>query len=94
MRLLPMWKKLQSIAPSLPYDCRIMGDFAVPLGLAQRIGMPTLVMDGSKTWAGLGDAARAAAAAIPGARHQTLPRQTHNVAATAMGPVLRDFFQQ
>jgi pimeloyl-ACP methyl ester carboxylesterase len=70
-----------------------MGDFALPAVRAQRVGVPTLVMDGSKTWPVLRDAARATAAAIPGARHQSLPDQTHNVAAAVIGPVLRDFFK-
>ncbi len=93
MRLLPMWSKLKSIAPSLPYDCRIMGDFLLPEARARQVGAPTLVMDGAKTWPVLRDAARATAAAIPGARHQSLPRQTHNVSATVIGPVLRDYFK-
>jgi pimeloyl-ACP methyl ester carboxylesterase len=93
MQFLPMWKKLKSVAPSLPYDCEVMGDFKVPEARARSINIPALVMHGGKTWPGLPDAARATAEAIPGARHQTLPGQTHNVAATAIGPVLRDFFK-
>jgi pimeloyl-ACP methyl ester carboxylesterase len=93
MRLLPMWKKLKSIAASLPYDCRIMGDFDLPQERARQVGVPTLVMAGGKTWPVLRDAARALAETIPGARQQTLSGQTHNVAATAIGPVLRDFFK-
>jgi pimeloyl-ACP methyl ester carboxylesterase len=93
MRLLPMWRKLKSIAPSLPYDCQVMGDFAVPHERARQVGVPTLVMDGSKTWPVLHDAARALADAIPGARRLTLPGQTHNVSATVIGPALRDFFK-
>lgn len=93
MRLLPMWKKLKSIAPSLPYDCRVMGDFSLPRERARQISVPTLVMHGARTWPVLQDAARALADAIPGARQQTLPGQTHNVAASVIGPALRDFFK-
>jgi pimeloyl-ACP methyl ester carboxylesterase len=70
-----------------------MGDFAVPHERARQVGVPTLVMDGSKTWPVLHDAARALADAIPGARRLTLPGQTHNVSATVIGPALRDFFK-
>lgn len=93
MRRLPMWKKLKSIAPSLPYDCRIMGDFGLPTERTRQVGVPTLIMDGAKTWPVLHDAARSLADAIPGARRQTLPGQTHNVSASVIGPVLRDFFK-
>ena len=55
--------------------------------------MPTLVMAGTKTWPVLLDAARAVAAAIPPARHQTLPGQSHNVVAKAIAPVLESFLK-
>src|SRR5256886_2221736 len=29
-RVLPMWSKLKAVAPSLPYDSAIMGDFSLP----------------------------------------------------------------
>ena len=92
MQFLPMWKKLKSVAPSLPYDCEIMGDFKVPEERARRVGVPTLVMHGSKTWPVLRAAAPAVASAISGARQQILSGQTHNVSAAVMGPLLRDFF--
>jgi hypothetical protein len=65
-RILPMWSKLKAVAPSLPYDSAIMGDFSLP--------------------------AERAADVIPGARLRTLPGQTHNVAAAALAPVLKEFF--
>jgi hypothetical protein len=37
-------------------------------------------------------AARAAAAAIPGARYRTLNGQTHDVAPEVLAPVLAEFF--
>jgi len=93
MQFLPMWKKLKSVAPSLPYDCEIMGDFRLPEERARRVGVPTLVLHGSKTWPALAAAAPALAAAIPGASHRILQGQTHNGSAAVMGPVLKDFFK-
>ena len=82
-QFLPMWRKLKAVAPSLPYDSAVMGDFSIPRAEAAAIRVPTLVMAGTKTWPVLLDAAKALAAAIPHARHETLPGQTHNVAAHA-----------
>ena len=92
-QVLPMWRKLKAVAPSLPYDCAVMGDFSIPRDEAAAIRVPTLVMAGTKTWPVLLDAAKALAAAIPHARHETLPGQTHNVAASAIAPVLTGFIK-
>ncbi len=86
-------EKLKAVAPSLPYDSTVMGDFSIPRAEAAAIAVPTLVMAGTKTWPVLLDAARAAAAAIPHARHETLPGQTHNVAAHAIAPILEAFIK-
>jgi pimeloyl-ACP methyl ester carboxylesterase len=92
-QLLPMWKKLKSVASSLPYDSTIMGNFALPQQRAAQIKVPTLVMHGSKTWPVLGDAARATARAVPIGQHRTLDGQTHNVSAASLAPVLSEFFR-
>ena len=92
-QFLPMWRKLKAVAPSLPYDCAIMGSFAIPAALAASVKVPTLVIAGTKTWPVLLDAAKAIAAAIPEARHETLPGQTHNVSAGAIAPLLEAFIR-
>jgi pimeloyl-ACP methyl ester carboxylesterase len=93
LRLLPAWRKLKAVAPSLPYDSAVMGDFAIPIAQAASVKVPTLVVAGTKTWPVLLDAAKAIAAVIPHARHETLPGQTHNVAARAIAPVLEAFIK-
>jgi pimeloyl-ACP methyl ester carboxylesterase len=92
-RFTPMWRKLMAVAPSLPYDSAIMGDFELPAGRAASIRVSTLVLDGGKTWPVLRDAAAAIASAIPGAHRQTLRGQSHNVAASVVAPVLEGFFK-
>ena len=92
-QFLPMWRKLKAVAPSLPYDCAIMGDFSIPRAEAAAIKVPTLVVAGTKTWPVLLDAAPAAAAAIPHARHEVLKGENHNVAARAMAPLLEAFLK-
>ncbi len=92
-RFTPLWRKLKAAAPSLPYDSAVMGDFALPTARAAAVRVPTLVLDGEKTWPMLRDAASALAQAIPGARARSLPGQTHNVAARAIAPILASFIK-
>ncbi|HEU5262920.1 MAG TPA: alpha/beta hydrolase [Gemmatimonadales bacterium] len=91
-RFLPMWSKLKAVAHSLPYDSAIMGDFSLPTRRAASVTMPTLVISGDKSMPVLREAARRLAEFIPGAQLRTLARQTHNVAAEALVPVLKEFF--
>ena len=91
-RFLPMWSKLKAIAPSLQYDSAIMGDFALPARRAAALKVPTLVISGDKSMPVLREAAQRLSEVIPGARLRTLPGQTHNVAAAALAPVLKEFF--
>ena len=92
MRLTPIWPKMTAVAPSLPYDAAIMGDFLPPRGELDGFATPTLVLGGAKSPAALRKAARAAAAAIPGADCRLLPGQTHNVDVRALAPALTAFF--
>ncbi|HYT03896.1 MAG TPA: alpha/beta hydrolase [Gemmatimonadales bacterium] len=91
-RFLPMWSKLKAVAPSLPYDSAIMGDFSLPTRRAASLTPPTLVISGDKSMPVLRAAAQRLAAVIPGAQLQTLPGQTHNVSADVLAPVLKAFF--
>jgi len=88
-----LWRKLEAVAHTLPYDCAVMGDFTLPAQRLAQITVPTLVMHGSKTNARLAQAATAAAAAIPGARARTLAGQTHNVAPAVLAPAVAEFLQ-
>ena len=91
-RLLPMWSKLKAVAPSLPYDAAVMGDFSLPTQRAASITIPTLVISGERTFPVLRQSATRLAEVIPGARHRTLARQSHNVSAKVLAPVLVEFF--
>ena len=92
MQLMPwVWRKLKAVAHTLPYDAAIMDGFTVPAARFATIGVPALVMHGAKTDARLQSAARSVAGAIPGARHQTLAGQTHNVSPAALVPPVVQF---
>jgi pimeloyl-ACP methyl ester carboxylesterase len=94
MRLMPkVWRQLQAVGHTLPYDCAVMGDFTVPTKRLAEIAVPTLVMHGSKTTPKIKRGAGAVAGAIRGAKAQTLDRQTHNVSAAVLAPAVVDFLQ-
>jgi pimeloyl-ACP methyl ester carboxylesterase len=94
MRLMRwVWKKLEAVAHTLPYDAAVMGDFVVPRARLAAIGVPTLAMNGSKTTPALKSAARAVAEAVPGAQHRVLEGQDHNASPQALTPVLVEFLR-
>lgn len=88
----PMWPALERIAHTLVYDATICGDGTLPADSAAAVKAPTLVLGGTASAPALRRAARAAADAIPGARHHSLEGQTHEIVADVTAPVLADFF--
>src|SRR6185436_47530 len=80
MRLMPwVWRKLEAVAHTLPYDAAVMTKFRIPRDRYASIRVPVLVMNGSKTDPRLRKAAQTIAHSIPTARHRELAGQTHNV---------------
>ena len=94
MRMMPkVWTQLQATATTLPYDAEVMGgQFEPPLDELARITVPSLVLCGGKSPNEMKAAQQTVAATIPGARHRILPGQTHQVSASALAPVLAEFF--
>jgi pimeloyl-ACP methyl ester carboxylesterase len=92
MRLMPwVWRKLQAVAHTLPYDAAVMTEFRIPRARFASIVTPVLVMNGTKSDSRLKDAARAIAGVVPGARHGELAGQTHNVKPDVLAPAVVDF---
>jgi pimeloyl-ACP methyl ester carboxylesterase len=95
MRAMPMWPKMEALAHTLAYDGQVVGDnmsgSEVSRARWASVTIPTVVIDGGQT-PGLAQGADAIAAALPDARRRTLTGQTHDVAADAIAPVLREFF--
>jgi len=96
MRLMPAWKQLKAMAPTLPYDARVVGAniSGRPLDAAQwaGIGSPVLTVYGGKSPAWMKTAVCSVADAVPGAECREVPGQTHMITTTAIAPVLTDFF--
>ena len=97
MRLMPAWKHLKAMAPTLPYDARVVGDNVAgrPLDAAQWAGIecPVLTVFGGKSPAWMKTSVRAVADAVPGAECQEVPGQTHIIKTAAIAPVLAGFFR-
>ena len=94
MRTMPkIWKQLQAVAHTLPYDAAVMGgDFEVPSSL-KKITVPTLVMGGSKFAPNMKAGVEKVAATVPGSTLVILPGQTHQVSPAVLVPELKRFFR-
>ena len=97
MQLMPSWKRMKEIAPTLVHDITIVNPYQrgtpLPAGRWSGVNVPTLVMDGGKSPAWMRNAQGALASVIPGAKTQTLPGQTHMVSAKVLAPAVAGFFQ-
>jgi pimeloyl-ACP methyl ester carboxylesterase len=95
MSLTPPFRKIKAVAPTLPYDLRILGDTGrgVPLDPARWAGVsaPAIVMDGGKSPQYMRNAAKALSEALPKAQYRTLPGQTHMVKAAVVAPAVKEF---
>jgi pimeloyl-ACP methyl ester carboxylesterase len=94
MRQSPHWAAAQALAPTLLYDATVMGDGAVPTHAFGHIDAPTLVLSGGAGPAWMRESARTVAEAIPGACHQVLDGQTHDVDASVLAGAVRAFVER
>lgn len=92
MKLMPkVLRALKKVAPTLPYDARILDGFEVPARFA-KVAVPTLVMGGGKAKANMVRAVDGVAAMVPAAERVILDGQTHQVSPAALAPELIRFF--
>ncbi|MEO5535236.1 MAG: alpha/beta fold hydrolase [Pseudolysinimonas sp.] len=90
-----VWRQLQAVAHTLPYDTRVMGgDFEPPIDELKSIDIPTLVLVGGKAAKKMAAAQQKIAATIPNAEMGVLDGQTHQVAPAALKPEFIRFFTQ
>jgi pimeloyl-ACP methyl ester carboxylesterase len=93
VKQMPMWPMFEAVAPTLAYDAAELGDeAAVPTDKASRVNVPTLVMDGSKSFPFMHPSAVRLAQAMPNGQQRTLEGQTHEVSVDVLAPVLIEFF--
>ncbi|MEU7871592.1 alpha/beta fold hydrolase [Dactylosporangium sp. NPDC049140] len=87
-RASPGFAVLEGIAPTLAYDDAVLAPGHLPPEVAAAVAVPTTLVAGGASPAFLQEAARATAAAIPGARFEVLEGQTHGVDPAALAPLL------
>jgi pimeloyl-ACP methyl ester carboxylesterase len=90
----PEWNDLVAIGHTLVYDFEVLGDGTVPIDVAKNITIPTLVMDGEKSFDFMHVTADTIGKIIPGAVRKTIKDQTHAVSPEALAPVLLEFFHR
>jgi pimeloyl-ACP methyl ester carboxylesterase len=94
--IMPPWRKLKAVAPTLPYDSALLGDteagHADPIPRWSTSTVPSLVMGGGKSPSWMQNTQRTIADAIPHAEHRTIEGQTHMLKPDAIAPVLTEFF--
>jgi pimeloyl-ACP methyl ester carboxylesterase len=96
MRQNPSWARMMAVAPTLAYDSRIMADTTrgdpAPLQQWASVRTPTLIIDGTETFAFMHPSADALAAVLPNAERATLEGQDHGPEPKVLAPVLVEFF--
>ncbi len=96
MRLMPFWKTMKRVAPTLTYDTALTGPFQYgkPLtpGRWSHLTQPAMVVGGTKSEPWMRNAQKAIAAALPNARHGELDGENHMVKPTAIAPLIKTFF--
>ena len=92
MRLMPVWKKLTGVAHPLPHDQSLVIEHEqgrpLPDGYYDAVSAESLVIAGGKSPEYLRNAQAAIAEAVPNARPEVLPGQTHMIKAKVVAPVL------
>ena len=92
MRAGPGWPAREALAPTLPYDLALVGEFSTPTDLLRRLTAPTLVVAGARSSPRVRATVDLIAQVIPAARATTLAGQGHDVDPPVLAPVLREFF--
>ena len=96
MKASDAWPAMVAMAPTLAYDNAVLGDDrSVPVAVAAKVKVPTLVMDGGaslETMPFMRTSADKLGKAIPGAQRRTIEGQAHDIDSKILAPVLREFF--
>jgi pimeloyl-ACP methyl ester carboxylesterase len=88
----PMMPALDAVAHTIVYDCLISD--ATTTELLAKVPTPTLVLDSQGSSDDLTGWAASVAAALPDARHRSLPGGWHGVPVEVLAPVVTEFCSQ
>jgi pimeloyl-ACP methyl ester carboxylesterase len=88
----PMWPRMIALAHTAPYDSEIGGDSELPVASLAKLTLPTLVLNGTASFAWIAETARALFRALPNAQAVHLEGQPHSPAPGVLAPALVRFF--
>lgn len=86
--------KMLALAPTMPYDFAVMGDFsggAIPEDRVRAVGMTTLVIAGGASPDFFRETAARLVVLLPNAKQVTLEGQDHGAPADSVAPVVAEF---
>jgi pimeloyl-ACP methyl ester carboxylesterase len=92
MKRSPEWKEMERVGHTLVYDFEVLRDGLVPVDVVKNIAMPTLVMDGEKSFDFMHATADKLEKVIPNSVRKTLKDQAHEPSPEILAPVLEKFF--
>lgn len=97
MGMMPAWKKMKQIAPTLEYDTLMLRDYGLGNPLKQEdweaVKIPVLVISGSKSEQWSQNAMKQLAEVLSGGKHTDLVGQNHLVNPKVLAPHLIKFFK-
>ncbi|MGB9927852.1 MAG: alpha/beta fold hydrolase [Methanosarcina sp.] len=94
MKQSPDWQLMEAVAPTLVYENEVMGDGSIPIEVAKKVTVPTLVLDGDKSPDFKHEASDTLAEFILHAQRKTLSGQSTLVSPEVLAPVLKEFFKE
>jgi pimeloyl-ACP methyl ester carboxylesterase len=92
MKGAPVWPMLEALAHTLQYDARLAQDASAVIARARLVRQAALVIVGERSPVWMRSGVERLAAAMPSARHVSMAGQTHDVDASLLAPLLRDYF--
>ena len=96
MQLMPMWKTLKGVAPTLAYDTALTAPLQqgrpLPPDRWSHVRVPAKIVGGTRSDAWMRNAQKAIAAILPDARHAELEGENHMVKPEKIAPMIKEFF--
>ena len=96
MQLMPTWKRLKEVAPTLIYDATLVGPHMagrpIPPGTWGNLTQPAMIVGGTRSETWMRNAQRAIAEVLPDARHAELEGENHMVKPEKLAPLIKEFF--
>ncbi len=87
------WPLMERVEHTLSYDYAILNNGAIPADAAKKATMPTLVMNGDKSFGFMNEAAKNLSKIMRNAQWKVLQDQKHQASPEILAPVIKEFFK-